>query len=118
MKKLARIATAVAIRSCATIRYWRGVRADIRDIRALQYRRSPLGATGADSGRSPFGERSIHGGKHLRNREFVEAAAAAVDVAFAPFLLARQDRPRARCRVLDQPDIAAILDGSGGVPRP
>jgi hypothetical protein len=32
MKKLARIATTVASRSCATIRYWRGVRLGIFSI--------------------------------------------------------------------------------------
>ena len=59
-------------------------------------------------------ERLIHGREHLRNGEFIEALAAAVEMAFAAELLAGQ----ARQGILHHPDVTATLDCAGVIPRP
>ena len=58
-------------------------------------------------------ERLIDRVQHRAERELVEAVAVTVEMAFATELLARQ----ARQRILHHPDIAAVLDRAGMIPR-
>src|SRR5262249_49520901 len=55
----------------------------------------------------------IDHGENRAQRQLIEAAAIAVEMAFATEFLARQ----ARQRILHHPDITAVLDRAGMIPR-
>jgi hypothetical protein len=58
-------------------------------------------------------ERLIDRRQNLSRCQLVETAAEASEVTFAAKLLAGQ----ARLRILHHPDVAAMLDRAGGIPR-